>query len=424
MIKSERIQLLNEHILWELSSTMFGETKTYQTFDGVTNAARTERKHWKNLEGDSTVLVTFSTAYSELESLLSEIARQVDASFPDTVQTIVAKCSESTPIDVTFYRGHRNGISGRWIIISLKAPRSTELYEGVLKYAYQQLYLKGDEEGFLRLAGLAKGQKTLQGLINNAGNDNIDTVVQFLGIQMREKAFPNQNQFVKSRIADLSDEISAAKDQLADLRQEAYELVDNSNQTLRANLETRELEYSQFKMETESWIAAEQGELGGLKNTYEENLRLSAPVKFWEKKAESKNKSFRIWFCITIGISVALLLFVYWLFSMTYVQTTNTINQIIPLSFIIVALIAVLIYAVMTLVKIMMAERHLSTEFEEKAAFTHFYLSLLQNEGVEIRNEERLLIYSAIFARVDTGLIKSTNDPNVGVIDLLKTISR
>jgi len=54
-----------------------------------------------------------------------------------------------------------------------------------------------------------------------------------------------------------------------------------------------------------------------------------------------------------------------------------------------------------------MSEKHMHAEYSQKAAFTYFYLSLLQNSSDGISKEERPMILAALFSKVDTGLIKS-----------------
>lgn len=55
--------------------------------------------------------------------------------------------------------------------------------------------------------------------------------------------------------------------------------------------------------------------------------------------------------------------------------------------------------------------------------YTHFYLSLLQNEGIQIEKEEKLLICNAIFSNIETGLVKTSMDSEIGISALVKSLN-
>lgn len=55
-----------------------------------------------------------------------------------------------------------------------------------------------------------------------------------------------------------------------------------------------------------------------------------------------------------------------------------------------------------------MSNHHIAVEYEQKAALTRFYQSLLFSK-IDIKDEERLIIINALFNRVESGLVKSDN---------------
>ena len=69
-----------------------------------------------------------------------------------------------------------------------------------------------------------------------------------------------------------------------------------------------------------------------------------------------------------------------------------------------------------------MSSRHVMIEFQQKSALTNYYLVMLQSG--ELNKEEKSLIFPAIFAKIDTGLIKSSNttDDLLQVLTSLKSI--
>lgn len=79
---------------------------------------------------------------------------------------------------------------------------------------------------------------------------------------------------------------------------------------------------------------------------------------------------------------------------------------LIPKSFVLVAIVSLLVYILRVFIKVANSNNHLSLEYAQKAALTDFYLSLLQYESETINENDKTLIYSTLFSKVDTGLIK------------------
>ena len=66
-----------------------------------------------------------------------------------------------------------------------------------------------------------------------------------------------------------------------------------------------------------------------------------------------------------------------------------------------------------------MSNHHIAMEYEQKAALTRFYQALTY-EGVEVDDNEKLIIMSALFSKVDTGLVKTSESVDLdGVLGLI-----
>lgn len=380
-----------------------------------------EKKHWKQLESGTPQEPLFSEMLIEVLAFLEYVLDSIDESALQNIQRIVQAYS-SANIKVSYGSGRRrNSYYDPYIEISIPCVVLDTQETEYIDYAYKQLYLLGSKKDFEEFCNLIFGKSNLSNMLSSRDESQIAVAVQYLGLLMKKYAYPTQNQFNKARLASLADGVEIVNERLNDLRKEAEEFIDEKNEALNSELEARRNENDTYIQGIQELKASEESEFERLKKTYEENLRLKAPVKYWEDAAKKKTKSFRVWLGITSAVSLLLVCFVAWLFCLFYRQPEGTYGQLIPLSFIVVALIALLIYVVRTLVKVTMTERHLSTEFDEKAMFTHFYLSLLQSEGAKIDAQERLLIYDAIFAHVDTGLIKSQSDGGMGAVELVRS---
>ena len=69
--------------------------------------------------------------------------------------------------------------------------------------------------------------------------------------------------------------------------------------------------------------------------------------------------------------------------------------------------ISFFVYIIRIIVKIVMSNHHIAMEYEQKAALTRFYQALTY-KGIEVDDNEKLIIMSALFSKADTGLIKTS----------------
>ena len=86
-----------------------------------------------------------------------------------------------------------------------------------------------------------------------------------------------------------------------------------------------------------------------------------------------------------------------------------------------IGVISFFIYIIRIIVKIVMSNHHIAMEYEQKAALTRFYQALTY-KGIEVDDNEKLIIMSALFSKVDTGLVK-TNE-SVDLDSVLGLIAR
>ncbi len=68
-----------------------------------------------------------------------------------------------------------------------------------------------------------------------------------------------------------------------------------------------------------------------------------------------------------------------------------------------------------------MSNHHIAMEYEQKAALTRFYQALTY-EGTEVDDNEKLIIMSALFSKVDTGLVKTSE--SIDLDSVLSLITR
>lgn len=166
----------------------------------------------------------------------------------------------------------------------------------------------------------------------------------------------------------------------------------------------------------QKWYNDKIETLKRLEDTYEANLKLKKPAKYWQIKSsryyEQGDTAKKILFWV-IGISVIFLGFIVvvspsWIFESVF--KGNSI-AIVRWSILFITLISLIAFSVKALTKYMFSSYHLARDAEERHTLTFFYLSLLKD--TEVKDEDRNLILQSLFSRVETGLLKDDSSPTM-----------
>ncbi|MBF4472613.1 DUF6161 domain-containing protein [Flavobacterium sp. HJJ] len=183
----------------------------------------------------------------------------------------------------------------------------------------------------------------------------------------------------------------------------------------------KETEFSEWFTNTkteewEKWYNEKIQALKRLEDTYEANLKLEKPAKYWQIKStkyyEQGNTAKTILFWV-IGASVIFLGIILvvspsWIFESVFKGNSITI---VRWSIVFITLISLIAFSVKALTKYMFSSYHLARDAEERHTLTFFYLSLLKD--TEVKDEDRNLILQSLFSRVETGLLKDDSSPTM-----------
>lgn len=194
----------------------------------------------------------------------------------------------------------------------------------------------------------------------------------------------------------------------------------------------KESEFSEWfeKTKTEEWQKWYDEKIQILKRleiTYEANLKLQKPAKYWQIKStkyyEQGNSAKKILFWV-IGISIAFLAVILvvspsWIFNT--ILNGNAL-AVIRWSFVFITLISLIAFTVKALTKYMFSSFHLARDAEERHTLTFFYLALLKD--TEVKDEDRNLILQSLFSRVETGLLKDDSSPTMPSEGISKLINK
>ena len=130
-----------------------------------------------------------------------------------------------------------------------------------------------------------------------------------------------------------------------------------------------------------------------------------------------------VWAAVAVGSACGMMYFAKELLQAFYDYPIHEseLSAYISKSFILVALISFMIYMIRIIVKLVMSNSHLASECRQKMALTRFYRALLAN-GIDVNEQEKLIVMSALFSRIETGLVKT--EASTDIEALLSVITR
>ena len=230
-----------------------------------------------------------------------------------------------------------------------------------------------------------------------------------LNKEIRKEEMPFNN-FQEEVVKPVSEKVEKIDSQINDKFKETTNLIEEKDKDIINLFDEHKNEIDEFKTKINEWRDNKERQIDILEETYKNKLQLEAPETLWERRAAKYRKKSSWWtgglLIFIVGLLVSGGYFADEIHD--YVQEMAKEIPFISKSFIYVALISFLIYIIRIIIKIIISSQHMSMEYEQKAALTRFYQSLIQ-DGKEVDKEEKLIIFNALFRKTDTGLIKSDN---------------
>ena len=219
-----------------------------------------------------------------------------------------------------------------------------------------------------------------------------------------------------------------AQDRLEKLLQEAGEnqqeithFIEEKRKEVQDQVDKNIAEMDDYKSKVDDWEAKKHKELYVLEDTYRERLQLEAPEKLWNERSEKYREKAKYWTVGLCFVAIILLFVIAW-FVHSLHEFPKGITEKVPFlsqQVLFIGVISFFVYIIRVIVKIVMSNHHIAMEYEQKAALTRFYQALTY-EGVEVDDNEKLIIMSALFSKVDTGLVKTSESVDLdGVLGLI-----
>lgn len=215
---------------------------------------------------------------------------------------------------------------------------------------------------------------------------------------------------IKSKLQEISDDSN-------EQYKEITTFIETKHNEIQQQFDEKSIELKEFQNSINIWQEGKEARLNDLEETYKNKLSLEAPEELWYNRSKEYREKAKYWTWVLIVSALALVGFLTGLVMVIHDYSLDSIQEIpfISKSFILVSIISFFVYIIRVLIKIVMSNHHLATEYEQKAALTRFYQALTY-AGTDIAQEERIIIIHSLFSRTETGLVKTDSSNDVDAI--------
>lgn len=160
-------------------------------------------------------------------------------------------------------------------------------------------------------------------------------------------------------------------------------------------------------------------ELVSITQTYEEDLALHAPVRYWGLQEKYHRGKVKIY---AIATAIAAVVAIVGLTSFAWYVLDQSVNDLIVGRLVTMAVLTTFaIWGVRLSANLFMSHSHLLTDAQERRTMIHTYLALLRKRNA-LQEEERQLILQTLFRPSTTGMIKDDAGP-ANLVDLMNRMT-
>ena len=229
-------------------------------------------------------------------------------------------------------------------------------------------------------------------------------------IEFSNTKMDNEINILKTELSTMEEIIPKRKNEILNYMKSTSNEFDIWKNDFKENI-------NDWRDEIDEWKEKMEKKLAILENTYREKLKLEEPEKLWNEKAKNYGKAYKLWGVFVILLSGAIVYFVNKIITEFYFNSRlnsisdNDVLNYFPKTFLFVGILSLALYVLRVFVKITLSNKHLQLECEQKAVLTRFYQALVY-EGQNINENERLIIFNALFSKTESGLIKLSDTPN------------
>ena len=233
----------------------------------------------------------------------------------------------------------------------------------------------------------------------------------------------SKDDFETNIVLPIKNKLQEISDNSDEQYKEITTFIETKHNEIQQQFDEKSIELKEFQNSINIWQEEKKARFTDLEETYKNKLSIEAPEILWYNRSKEYREKAKYWTWVLIVSALALVGSLTGLVMVIHDYSLDTIQEIpfISKSFILVSIISFFVYIIRVLIKIVMSNHHLATEYEQKAALTRFYQALTY-AGTDIAQEERIIIIHSLFSKSETGLVKTDSSNDVDA--LLSVLSK
>lgn len=407
----EANKIIDEYVHSFQISFILGLNEEFNSISELLNYVRKEKKFWSKYKVYAQKVKGYEQYFKEIENLIVSMmieVKQDENTFKNNfIYNIRRLNSNLLAVNFSEYNKiltiNTRCISSNYKEINCILESYERFYDDATKYNY---YLD-----------LIKQERMLSNYLDSSDERN-EVGIFYLSQQFKKYSIDvfSHTKHIEDVITNMQYTNIGYSEIIEENKQDIVEYINNAKDDFNTTIQ-EQIELNNVKRESiNSLFEEKESKFGELEEAYEQKLHLEAPIKFWnDKSKEYANKSM-LWFVASVVVSLILMGAGTYLVHMIYFNPASSKSEVItliPKSFVLVAVVSLLVYILRVFIKVATSNNHLSLEYAQKASLTDFYLSLLQYENESISESDKTLIYSTLFGKVDTGLIKGSESNEI-----------
>lgn len=407
----EANKIIDEYVHSFQISFILGSNEEFNSISELLNYVRKEKKFWSKYKVYAQKVKGYEQYFKEIEnlivSMIIEVKQDENILINNFIYNIRRLSSNLLNFDFNEY--------SKILIINIKCISSNYIEINCILESYERFY--DDATKYKYYLDLIQQQSMLSNYLNSSDERN-EVGIFYLSQQFKKYSIDvfSHTKHIEDVITNMQYTNIGYSEIIEENKQDIVEYINNAKDDFNTTIQ-EQIELNNVKRESiNSLFKEKESKFGELEEAYEQKLHLEAPIKFWsDKSKEYANKSM-LWFVASVVVSLILMGAGTYLVHMIYFNPANSKSEVItliPKSFVLVAVVSLLVYILRVFIKVATSNNHLSLEYAQKASLTEFYLSLLKYEHDNINESDKTLIYSTLFGKVDTGLIKGSESSEI-----------
>lgn len=210
----------------------------------------------------------------------------------------------------------------------------------------------------------------------------------------------------------LTAEVEAKSQELGELRRRYDEALATAAQDQQEAQKALSGIMTTAKQDIKLWLDGAEEQRRQLERLYQEQLRLKAPAELWsalEKGYVASGRWSIAGLCLVILIALGIASWIVYSPPEEWLTSSLTTAGSIKSSIITTVGISLVLYLAHFCARIATSSYHLARDARERLQLSHMFLALVKEQTMDHR--EREIVFSSLFSRSDTGLLKHDGSP-------------